>query len=169
MKKVLKFLIVFILTFSIQIAIFILWYALDGRYIYESPYEYVKTNSECNEIYDSRFEKEVFLYENDDNVIYLYNSPSNEFFTYIFDVKEKDGKKYYSLNYGGTMLPITWNKEWEEVDKNLKYIFVDYQDDIKDIDCMGYEPEGTKIYYKLEDGKEESCWIYIIDKSQNGD
>lgn len=57
---------------------------------------------------------------------------------------------------------VHWYKEWNEVDKHLKYIFVDFENDIENIDCGGYTPIGTRVNYQLRNGDKESCWIYIL-------
>lgn len=165
MKKFLKVIVLLLLTIVIFPLLILGSDYLFGGYNYESDIDcindYVGFGYQVNKV--------LYKYENENKEILLYESNNGTFFNCILEKKSKNNKYLYRFKKSSNTPPITWNKEWEEVDKNLKYIFVDYQDDIKDIDCMGYEPEGTKIYYKLEDGKEESCWIYIIDKSQNGD
>lgn len=107
----------------------------------------------------------VFKYENKKREIILFNTQDNFFYNCILDKKQKNGKTMYRLNCKSNTPPITYHTEWTEVDKNLRYIFVDYENDIEDIDCQGFEPIGTKIYYTIANGEQKSCWIYIIDES----
>lgn len=163
-----KFIKTIILVPIIIVISFIIIFGINyifGGYNYESDIDcinhYVGYEYQVNTV--------LYKYDNNNKEILLYNSNNGTFFNCILDKKNKNGKTLYKFNKSSNTPPITWNTEWNEIDKNLKFIFVDYENDIEDIDCMGYEPQGTKIYYKLANGKEESCWIYIIDKTKDKD
>ena len=133
-----------------------------GGYNYTSDIECVNSDS------DDTFyiENVIFKYENDKKEFIIYNNPDDIICQFILKKREFLGEtKYKSWIMEMPAPPITYHKEWTEIDKNLRYIFVDYENDIEDIDCQGFEPVGTKIYYTIANGKQESCWIYIIDES----
>lgn len=129
---------------------------------------YFKTEEECIRRYvNQNIESKnvVFKYETQNNEIILYNLDNGEFFDCVLDKKVKNGTTLYRLNNTTNTSPVTWDKEWKTIDKNLKYIYVKCKDDIKDINCKDSEPKGTKIYYKLQNGEKKSCWIYIVDET----
>lgn len=160
MKKHFK---VIILTPIIIVLLFALLFGyniLFGGYNYETDIDCVN-----NTIFDYQVDNVIYKYENEKNEILLYNSKSGRVFQCLLKKRKNLDKIEYKLKYSATAVPITYHKEWAEVDKNLRYIFTDYENDIEDIDCDGFEPIGTKIYYHLSDGTEESCWIYVIDET----
>lgn len=132
-----------------------------GGYNYMTDIECIEYNSFEN--FDVK--TMVFKYENSRSEIIFFNTENNLFYTCYLDKKLKNGKTMYRMKSKSNMPPITYHTEWTEVDKNLRYIFVRYEKDIEDIDCQGFEPVGTKIYYTIANGERKSCWIYIIDES----
>ena len=64
--------------------------------------------------------------------------------------------------------PVTYHTEWNKVNKDLLFIYVHYKDDIKNIDCMGYEPVGSQIVYNNSANETKYCWLYVIDKTGKG-
>lgn len=154
--------------FSIVLAFTTLFSAhiLFGGYDYESDIECINdlSNNDSNLI-DDKVDNVVFRYKTGGKELLLYNSADGEFFTSILDYKEKNGKTYYQNWISETKPPITYHTEWEKVSDDFYYIYVKYEEDMEEIDCMGYEPVGTEIYYKLPYGKTERCYIYIIDKN----
>ncbi|MCM1115464.1 MAG: hypothetical protein NC397_08215 [Clostridium sp.] len=163
MKKSFKCILLFLLAI---IVLFIMLFSLNyffGGYSYNNDIEclnhYMSQDCQIKEI--------VYKYENEDNEILLYNSNNGMFFNCILDKKSNSNVTKYRLNHNSNSTPVTWNNEWEEIGGKLKYIFVKYEDDIKNIDCGDCSPLGTKINYKLMNGEEKSCWIYIIDRTKD--
>lgn len=137
-----------------------------GGYDYESDIECINDlNNNGSSLIDDKVDDVVFRYKTGGKELFLYNSADGEFFTSILDYKEKNGKTYYRNRITKTEPPITYHTEWEKVSDDFYYIYVDYEKDLEEIDCMGYEPVGTEIYYKLPYGRTERCYIYVIDKN----
>lgn len=65
----------------------------------------------------------------------------------------------YRLNNATNFSPVTLRKEWKIINKNLKYIYVKYEDDIKDMDCGDSQPKGTQIHYKIQNGDKKSILL----------
>ncbi len=162
MKKFLKIIFITPVTIIMLFVIIVILNIVFGGYSFESDIDCV--NSSFNNAFT--LETIVYKYENNSNELLIYNSSDNEIFEAVLNKKQVLGKTKYKLKKSSTSAPITYNKNWTEVNRNLRYIFVDYEEDIKNIDCEGYEPVGTKIYYKLPNGEEKSCWIYIIDETK---
>lgn len=163
MKKFLKVIALFLLIVVVFPLLILGIDSIFGGYNYKTDIDCV--NSRVG--YGFQVKTVLYKYENEDKEILLYEPNNGTFFNCVLGKKSKNGEDLYRFEKGSNTPPITWFKEWVEVDKNLQYIFVDFQDDIEDIDCMGYEPEGAKIYYKIATGEEESCWIYVIDKTKS--
>lgn len=145
--------LVFLLIFSLLVQFF--W----SGYDYTSDIECVNSSKyfECKEI--------VFKYENDKKVFLIYNDSNNIVYQCILNKRKFLEETKYKLLINRTAAPTPFLKEWTEIDQDLRFIFVDYENDIEDIDCQGFEPVGTKIYYNIANGEQKSCWIYIIDES----
>ena len=162
MKKFLKTTFFILITIIVLFAIIVILNTIFGGYTFETDIDCVNSN------YNNEFNLEtiVFKYENNYKEILIYNSSNNEIFECVLDKKQFLGKTKYRLKKSSTSAPVTYHKNWNEVNSNLRYIFVDFEEDIKDVECEGYEPVGTKIYYKIPTGEEKSCWIYVIDKTK---
>lgn len=154
-----KLILILSIILIVPIAI-VLYSSFFGGYYFKTEEcirRYVNQNIESKNV--------VFKYETQNNEIILYNLDNGEFFDCVLDKKVKNGTTLYRLNNTTNTSPVTWDKEWKTIDKNLKYIYVKDKDDIKDINCKDSEPKGTKIYYKLQNGEKKSCWIYIVDET----
>lgn len=161
MKKFFKTTFFMLITIIVLFAIIVILNTVFGGYNFKSDIDCVnsKYNNEFN------LETIVFKYENNCKEILIYNSSNNEIFECILDKKQFLGETKYRLRKSSTSAPVTYYKNWTEVNSNLRYIFVDFEEDIKDVECEGYNPIGTKIYYKIPNGEEKSCWIYVIDET----
>jgi len=113
-----------------------------------------------------KIEKVIYKYETNHRELLLYNSSDGEFNRYVLKKIKIGNKNFYKYASYNNMPPIEWDAKWTRITRNLKYIFVQYKDDIEDFDCEGYTPEGTKIHYVIASGEEDWCWIYIIDKTK---
>lgn len=160
MKIKLKSIIPITLILLICVGAFVTNFFLGG-YVYNSDIESINDN------YKNGFELKtiIYKYENNDKEILIYNSVNNNVIQCILQKKTFWGKTKYKLCISSTAVPITHRNKWTVVDKDLKYIFVDYQEDIKDINCENLDPQGTKILYELPNGESKSCWIYIVDET----
>ena len=116
--------------------------------------------------YNYQVEDVIFKYESEKKEIVLYSSNNGTFFNCLLDKRKIFNRTVYRLDKNSNTPPITWYKEWVELDKKTRYIFLDYEKDIEKVDCNGFEPVGTKIHYRLLNGDEESCWIYVIDETK---
>lgn len=154
-----------LITIIVSFVIIVTLNIVFGGYNFKSDIDCVNSSYISSYINESNLETIVFKYENDRKEILIYNSSNNEIFECILDKKQFSGETKYRLRKSSTSAPITYRKNWTEVNSNLRYIFVDFEEDIKDVDCEGYNPIGTKIYYKIPNGEEKSCWIYVIDET----
>lgn len=161
MKKFLKTAFFILITIIVSFVIIVISNIIFGGYNFKSDIDCVNS-SYINEF---NLETIVFKYENDCKEILIYSSSNNMIFECILDKKQFSGETKYKLRKRSTSALNTYYKNWTEVNSNLRYIFVDFEEDIKDIECEGYNPIGTKIYYKIPNGEEESCWIYVIDET----
>ncbi|MDE5984759.1 MAG: hypothetical protein K2H13_05850, partial [Eubacterium sp.] len=129
------FLIIILFVFSFIVQLFF------GGYNYTSDIECVNSSKSFH------IEEVVFKYENDKKEFIIYNDSNYDVCQSILKKREFLGETKYKHWISETAGPITYYTEWTEIDKNLRYICVDYENDIEDIDCQGFEPVGTKIYY----------------------
>lgn len=151
-----KGLIIFFCVITVWILI------LDSHGWYSSDIECVNDRVNSSET----VEEVLFRYETGGKELLLYNSIEGEFSQCKLRRRKLAGKSYYKFLSYNNMLPITWEKEWKRLNSNAKYIFVDYEHSIEDIDCNGLTPVGEKIHYTISTGEEKFCWVYVIDKSR---
>ncbi len=138
---------------------FILIYAPFSGYKYDSDIECINSSV--------AYEKTLFKLEDDDHELIYFRSKYTEHINKC-ELKKKKifGDIKYKIVALDTSSPHYLDKKWIAFNDDIKYIAVKYEDDIKNIDCEGYKPVGTKINYKKGDGEKTSCWIYVIDKTK---
>lgn len=153
---------------SVSICLSIVLMFLVFSYIYINGYRF-ESDIECvnyNMPYISQYSKTIYKYENDDCEILIYNSNDGNIFELTMIKKTiNDNVKYKFHSQNATSLP-TSNYEWTEVNEDVKYIYLDLYEDIENIDCGGYQPVSEKIEYTYQNGEKDSCWIFVIDKTQ---
>lgn len=163
MKEKLKHYSPLIITVCFIIFIIVISVLFSG-YKYNSDIECINSVASGDEFFE--INNVLFKFENKSKELVFYNSKDDYVIQCSLRRKEIFGKIKYKFITSSNSGLNYYIKEWQCFDKNIEYIFVKYEDDIKNIDCKGYKPVGTKINYKNGDGKETSCWIYVIDKTK---
>jgi len=162
MKKTKKGLLIILFLIPLIVLIFVVKYQFVG-YNFENAVDCVN-NAAHNENWDSS--NVVYAYENNSYAMVMYNTASGEYFTgYCKKIKRGDKYLYKNVLLSNMMPPITHQTEWNKVCNSLYFIYVEYEDDIYNIDSCGYKPVGTKIQYKNAIDETKTCWIYVIDTS----
>lgn len=137
-------------------------------YIYANGYRF-ESDIECanyNMPSVSQYSKTIYKYENDDCEILIYKSNDGNIFESTMYKKSLNGKvKYKFHSQNTTSLPTSYY-EWTEVNEDVKYIYLELYEDIEKVDCGGYEPVSEKLEYTYQNGEKDSCWIFVIDKTQ---
>lgn len=116
-----------------------------------------------------RLSKLIYQYENDSNAFVVYDGNDNNVFLTAYIKKQRFGNsyKYKRLVITNMKTPREYDPVVIKVSKNLYYVYVEYEEDIDKIDCMGYTPEGEKIEWQDTTGEKHYCWIYVIDKTKD--
>lgn len=117
------------------------------------------------------YEKTLFKLEDDEHELIYFQS---KYTGHINKCELKKKKIFGDLKYKITSLdtssPHYLDKKWIDFNDNIKYIALEYKNDIEYIDCEGYKPVGYEISWVRDNGEKASCWIYVIDKTtQNVD
>lgn len=164
-KSVLKVFLIILFTILI-IGLLIVSKSYFGRYDTDNEIDCINNSADSY----SQIDEIVFRYENDDDVLISYNTDNAGYYFASLD-KKNDGNKtlYKTKLLTNGLQPITYEKEWQRITKDIFIIYVDFENDIEEIDCCGYTPVGTKIEYKTAAGKTERCWLYLVDTSQDSD
>ncbi len=162
MKAKLKHYSPLIITICFLIFIIVISVLFSG-YKYDSDIECIMKVTESGIL---EYKETLCKIEGENKEIVFYNNKYGEISKCNLKKKNFFGTTKYKFQHASNSGPDYFSKDWTELDDNLKYIAVKYEDDIKNIDCEGYKPVGTKINYKKGDGKETSCWIYVIDKTK---
>lgn len=157
-----KIIISISICLSIVLMLFVFSYTYVNGYRFESDIECVNYNTPSV----SQYGKTIYKYENDACEILIYKSNDGTIFESTMHKKIINGKvKYKFHSQNSTSLPTTFY-EWTKVNEDVKYIYLDLYEDIEKVDCGGYEPASEKIEYTYKDGEKDSCWIFVIDKTQ---
>lgn len=113
-----------------------------------------------------KFKSIIYKYETNKNEIVLYNSVDHDTFECTLSKQKIFGNEKYKIKVCHTSAFVSY--DWKKVNRNLKYVSLRNEEDIKNFDCEGYEPIKTKITYTIAKGCNETRWVYVIDKTGEG-
>ena len=111
----------------------------------------------------------VYVYENNSIALVTLNSSGDYYTCYCKKLRRGDSFAFKRVFRTNMIPPVTYTTEWNKVNKDLYFIYVDYKNDIEKIDCMNYEPIGSYIKWTNAVGEIDYCWLYIIDKTGSGE
>lgn len=97
--------------------------------------------------------------------MFVYQGKSGVIYECILSKRERFGLTTYKCNKAWTSGLIDYNGEWNVVNKQFEYAFINNDRGIEGFDTEGYEPIATKITWYLPDGSYHYRWVYVIDKS----
>lgn len=165
MKKFFKIILVIFLIICI-LCVLIFINSRFGGYKYVSDMDCI--NSYANSLME--FDKLIYKYENDDTELIIYSASNGDYCTCYMNKKTKKNQVYYKYKFLTDLIaPVTYHTEWNKVNDDLYFIYVDYEDDIEEIDCCGYTPVGTRLEYTNAAGEFDIFWIYVVDRTKDPD
>lgn len=159
MKKTKKSFIIVgstILVIIIFVFLFVFYFTL-SNYSYNSDIDAASGSL-------GKFDSIIYKYETSDNEIIFYNSTDNNTFECVLGKRKYFGNMKYKIKVCNTSALVSY--DWKKVNRNLKYVSLRNEEDIKNFNCEGYKPIKTKITFKTSKGYHETRWVYVIDKTE---
>lgn len=111
-----------------------------------------------------KFDSIIYKYETSDSEIIFYNSIDNNTFECVLGKRKYFGNMKYKIKVCNTSALVSY--DWKRVNRNLKYVSLRNEEDIKNFDCEGYKPIKAKITFKTSKGYHETRWVYVIDRTE---
>lgn len=161
MKKFVKI----ISLFAVLVIFVLLLIARFSMVQYTSKSDIEAVNKAYGDVW--AYESTVFKYENDNYEIFLYNTKENLPFESVLKKRNFGSETKFKSEFVHTGILCSHDGEWKKVDKKLRYIIVENENDIEKFDCGEFTPIKEKLYYSVTDGTYRTEWIYIIDETKS--